>query len=631
MQVGCTQKEKRRQPHELGANPARNTATSTNNRNPPHNPERRRTPSTIGARGKPAIRARCCPRAPKHAERVRRAGSPGATGAGGELRELATGAVDAAGRLVPWRRLPLAMFHPRPTTTGAALALAACTVLACRSAPEPPPPLVGYASAQHRGGSLLGGPLSAALAAAPSDPAQTFAVRVVFLAARAQDVSEWPFASASARVIARDGGDRALGAAAQLTRGTRLLAGEDARDWLEAHGAAPFEAELYGALAAGRSAHFEARAHLGGAAQLRPQPRLDTPLGIEAPLETPAPRAPAETSKSAHDGGAAGSEIGGAGARANPRADASGSAGFALELHRRLGDDTVELGMAVRPGDGDREMLGERVVFDVALEVSATVLVAWPQPNARVLVAAVWLEPPPQESQDPEGYARHVERVALADAQALERAEEVLSSGRAVGPEEGRLLQFAHAFAAAGSGAPAERRSALVFITGTGGSPLAADVALVGDDTRLDDLVLALADETADGAPDAATENRIPRLVWRLERRAWLALAQDARAARIQPAEQALLLRHAGEVGRAPGRLAEIADASKSFDEMFAALVAENRIFLADSSPAARSRAHAWLTARGLGVANFDPLSDVRTRQAALAGELQTPTKMDPR
>jgi hypothetical protein len=80
----------------------------------------------------------------------------------------------------------------------------------------------------------------------------------------------------------------------------------------------------------------------------------------------------------------------------------------------------------------------------------------------------------------------------------------------------------------------------------------------------------------------------------------------------------ATLANHAGEAGRHPSSMQQILNRVGGRDEFNNRVLAENLIFLEDTSPASRVRAFDWLTARGHAPAGFDPLGTPRQRRQAL-------------
>lgn len=158
------------------------------------------------------------------------------------------------------------------------------------------------------------------------------------------------------------------------------------------------------------------------------------------------------------------------------------------------------------------------------------------------------------------------------------------------------------------------RREALLFLADASHAPLVADLAIVGRDADLEDLTarLAVLGDEAEGGAIA--------LGWWLEEAAWLTLCEaSASDEGLPPGLEALLLQHAGQAGRFPGLLVESLRASDGVATFRKRLVAENRIFLEDGSPAARVRAFDWLLRRGEEPAGYDPLAQRTARREALA------------
>jgi hypothetical protein len=154
----------------------------------------------------------------------------------------------------------------------------------------------------------------------------------------------------------------------------------------------------------------------------------------------------------------------------------------------------------------------------------------------------------------------------------------------------------------------AGRRAALAIVADASDALLCRDLALAGDSETVDALLerLAARDEPASEAG------------WRVEREAYLLLVARSLAGGLPPELQAILLLHAGEVGRYPGQLERFLRASDDRESFTAFMIAENRSFLTDSSLASRARANAWLEARDLAPENFDPLASAAERRTVL-------------
>lgn len=205
-----------------------------------------------------------------------------------------------------------------------------------------------------------------------------------------------------------------------------------------------------------------------------------------------------------------------------------------------------------------------------------------------------------------------------APAHVIERTRAVADAAGALAaqrraPADATIERGALEQAWAALGRAAQRRSALHTLARAGGAALVADLALTGDDA----LLAAFAEALPPGPlPEASG--------WQLERAACAFLGHRLDSDDLAAGLLAVLLRHTGEVGRAPGMLAEVLSRCRSLDDLAAGLLAENLAFLGDSDPAARVRAFAWLTAHGQAPANFAPLDERGARRAALrAAEAQ--------
>ena len=157
-------------------------------------------------------------------------------------------------------------------------------------------------------------------------------------------------------------------------------------------------------------------------------------------------------------------------------------------------------------------------------------------------------------------------------------------------------------------------RPALLFLAGVTDAAVAIDGVLVADGATLDrvrDETLAFAN--ADAEPPA-----VESVSWFLDRTVLLTLAAAAEKGTLPPELSAVLVRHAGEVGRHPDALADAANAVGNRADLLSRLIGENYIALEDSAPAARVRAYDWLKAQGRAPAGFDPLASAHDRRAAI-------------
>lgn len=206
--------------------------------------------------------------------------------------------------------------------------------------------------------------------------------------------------------------------------------------------------------------------------------------------------------------------------------------------------------------------------------------------------------------------------LALVD----ESASETERRARGWSRGEGRVAELAAA--RADLLVPAHGRAAWLHIANLAGAAVAQDYGFLADDAELAESARvvhdALEPTLAVGARplDAASMAALGLVVDGALLRHLAARAQESGLA---PAPRALLLAHAGEVGRWPATLDELSRAARGLDELADMFVAENLLFLEDPDPAARARAHDWLHSRGKAVPGFDPLGEEEAREAVLA------------
>ncbi|MCP4455240.1 MAG: hypothetical protein GY809_27585, partial [Planctomycetes bacterium] len=75
---------------------------------------------------------------------------------------------------------------------------------------------------------------------------------------------------------------------------------------------------------------------------------------------------------------------------------------------------------------------------------------------------------------------------------------------------------------------------------------------------------------------------------------------------------------HAGQLGRDPTTLRELISVHHSVAELNKTLIQENKLYLLDMSPAARTRAFEWLKTQGVTAKSYDPLASAKARREAL-------------
>jgi len=209
-----------------------------------------------------------------------------------------------------------------------------------------------------------------------------------------------------------------------------------------------------------------------------------------------------------------------------------------------------------------------------------------------LLVLIEGLDEPPNDAEV------ETARLRLAAADTLHAA--VADAPNAQRIAEANALQAI----AAGDG----RRTALLFLADIRGAALAADLALTLDDAALADFAARIAAARVAPGEDIG---------WQLEREALRHAAATLAADTPPLALEAVLVRRAGQAGRFAAVLEEAA-ASATLADADAWLTHENRVYLEDSDPAARVRAHHWLDERGAVPVGFEPLAAPEARRAAL-------------
>jgi hypothetical protein len=161
---------------------------------------------------------------------------------------------------------------------------------------------------------------------------------------------------------------------------------------------------------------------------------------------------------------------------------------------------------------------------------------------------------------------------------------------------------------------PGAPRQAMLYLAGETDVDVLGDVALIADDPTRQELAKKVAAKI--GAP-ARVRTR-DGLAWVLENATFELLSEQSAAGKLAPELSATLAMHAGEAGRHPGALDEGLKTCANRQEFALRLIAENYIYLEDSSPASRVRAYDWLVARDRAPAGYDPLGPPRERRAAL-------------
>ncbi|NQV33531.1 MAG: hypothetical protein HQ515_12640 [Phycisphaeraceae bacterium] len=156
-------------------------------------------------------------------------------------------------------------------------------------------------------------------------------------------------------------------------------------------------------------------------------------------------------------------------------------------------------------------------------------------------------------------------------------------------------------------------RRNLLFLTTTSRAFLAQEITLAGDALIARQLATSITVEVLDKDP-----NTLPQLSWMIEHTAYTLLLDRAAQEHLTPTHEAWLILHTGQLGRDLTTLRELIDINDSVDALQQALIKENRLYLLDMSPAARTRAYEWLKTQGEALSGYDPLASAQERRKAL-------------
>jgi len=170
------------------------------------------------------------------------------------------------------------------------------------------------------------------------------------------------------------------------------------------------------------------------------------------------------------------------------------------------------------------------------------------------------------------------------------------------------------------------RRASLAFLSDQTGAMICEDLAMEADDAVLAQLVQNIQAKVA----ARAIPQLDPKVGWLLDQTALELLTKlfndDSNGISRMPAElKALLTTHTGEAGRHSSTLEDVLRGLSTREELDNRLLAQNLIFLEDSSPASRVRAFDWLNARHHAPAGYDPLGPSKARREALERAAGTP------
>ena len=221
---------------------------------------------------------------------------------------------------------------------------------------------------------------------------------------------------------------------------------------------------------------------------------------------------------------------------------------------------------------------------------------------------------------------------SVDDARALVEEARVVRAGNAEPLTERTRMRMERAEALREFQARGGRPS-LLLLAEEAGAPLAADLALVADESFLVTLSQAAfppeRSELAQPGITAFGESvATDSIAWELEAGAWRTLAQGALDETLDPELMGVLYRHGGVLARFPDTLlVALQTAAPSLEAFHEHLVIENRFGLEDAAPSARVRAHDWLVERGRAVEGYEPLAPREERRAALIAATEAATK----
>lgn len=466
--------------------------------------------------------------------------------------------------------------------------------------PQPPPMLIVppvSVGVDHYLGSPLTGPLDKPPAV--TNPQDAFAINAAFIALDRMftDETRWSLAS-QARIIAVTRSGLPVQSSARLAAGVRGADGDDAialraslfdRTRIHSFGRAVPMTTLRGALPAGATSRFTLaeqtiapRFAFGQPVRRRVElsiyrPTANAPLQIALVVEDLlAPPIPIDNIKAKTD---------------DP--DHAKDAPIARPKPAPLPVPVQELALLDRPAFNGHDSFALLVPYRFG------------NSDSRAIAILIEIDKGSVDDAHQRAFANAMTEIATARKLAATRPY----SQPLDNPEWPGLLTALDAMAK-----PQTPRPPMVFLAGQTGVDIFEDIALVGDDV----LRRKLADKIFKTLGAPVSIRSTDTLAWILEHASYEVLSEQS-AVEILPGELASILTlHAGEAGRHPGSLDDALRTSTTRPQFDLRLIAENYIYLEDSSPASRVRAFDWLYARGRAPAGFDPLGPVKERRAAL-------------
>ena len=161
---------------------------------------------------------------------------------------------------------------------------------------------------------------------------------------------------------------------------------------------------------------------------------------------------------------------------------------------------------------------------------------------------------------------------------------------------------------------PGTPRAAMLFLASQTNVVIFEDIALSADDNLRGELSRKVFAKLGIPAKTHVKE----ALAWILESASYELLSEQSANGKLPPELAAILSIHAGEAGRHAGSLDEGLKTSVNRGDFAVRLIAENYIYLEDSSPASRVRAFDWLHSRDRAPSGYDPLGTAKDRRSAL-------------
>jgi len=517
----------------------------------------------------------------------------------------------------------------------------AMAILAGCAGPKPPPPLLAPAATVVSVSHFLGTPLSGASSRVPQTvrPEAALGVDVAFVALERLPEGIDPI-GARARLILATHGDNPVRSTGHITRDAVYAVGADAEKLVKLIdsgkcGRIVMVGQSDGVLTLGATARFEAtdseKTEIpipSGLGHRRFQVRIGWPAPIAVAATSPttepsadaAEPAPATEPTTAPSTQPAATTLATAPATGPTSAPASVPATVPLDVAIEL-DDLAATEPAIgaeKPSASSAMTLHiETVLLDPLLlnslpasDKHATAVIAVPfkfrdgQNQAVAAIVRVHRLAP----HDPAAI-RLCQAATLDMHRAYVAAQFDAAARPAASPDASTLYGSLSAMVH-----PQTRRSAIVYLASWSSALICEDFALNCDDKLLAELADELSIRVGEAPPDRVAVG------WRMDKIALELLLKLQADGKLPPELAAVLCDRAGEAGRHPSAMEDIMVALHGPEELDQRLVATNRQFLEDSSPASRARAYDWLKNRNRHEepADFHVLGSFEQRRMAL-------------